>query len=303
MADFVVRHYRGSMLLRILSIVFPIFAIVAAGYLYARIKKPDITFANQLNMDVFVPALLFSVLSAKNFDIIAFQQIALGAVVVILGSGLLALPVARLSGIQSKTFVPPMMFSNSGNMGLPLAVFAFGEQALPAAVVLFIVENGLHFTLGTYIMDHRAHWLDVLRMPIVVATLAGIAFSLTGWELPGAVNVTIEMLGQVSIPLLLFSLGARLVNVDLKDWRIGLLGAVMCPLTGVVIALVMLLLLELPPMQANLLLVFGALPPAVLNYVVAEKYHQEPARVASIVMIGNLMSFISIPLVLAFALP
>ncbi|GAB4352236.1 MAG: AEC family transporter [Gammaproteobacteria bacterium] len=290
------------MLLRILSIVFPIFAIVAAGYLYARIKKPDITFANQLNMDVFVPALLFSVLSSKSFDLVAYQQLAIGAFAVVLGSGLLAWPVARLIGVSSKTFVPPMMFSNSGNMGLPLAIFAFGEQALPAAVVLFIIENGLHFTLGTYMMDHRSHWLDVLRMPIVVATLAGIAFSLTGWVLPDAVNVTIEMLGQVSIPLLLFSLGVRLVNVDLSDWRIGLVGAVTCPLTGVAIALGMLALLDLPPMQANLLLVFGALPPAVLNYVVAEKYRQEPARVASIVMIGNLTSFVSIPVVLAFAL-
>lgn len=290
------------MLLRILSIVFPIFAIVAAGYLYARIKKPDITFANQLNMDVFVPALLFSVLSAKNFDIVAFQHIALGAFAVILGSGLLALPIARFSGVHPKTFVPPMMFSNSGNMGLPLAVFAFGEQALPAAVVLFIIENGLHFTLGTYIMDHRARWLDVLRMPIVIATLTGIAFSLTDWVLPQAVNTTIEMLGQVSIPLLLFSLGVRLVNVDLKDWRVGLLGAVVCPLTGIAVALMMLQILDLPPLQANLLLVFGALPPAVLNYVVAEKYCQEPARVASIVMIGNLISFVSVPIVLVFAL-
>lgn len=290
------------MLLRIFSIVFPIFAIVAAGYLYARLKKPDITFANQLNMDVFIPALLFSVLSSKSFDIAAYQQIALGALVIIIGSGLLALPIAKLAKVPVKTFVPPMMFTNSGNMGLPLAVFAFGEQALPAAVVLFIVENGLHFTLGTYIMDHRAHWLDVLRIPMVVATLAGIAFSLSGWVLPQPVNVTIEMLGQVSIPLLLFSLGVRLINVDIKDWRIGLLGAVVCPVSGLVIAWLLLQFMDLPPLQASLLLIFGALPPAVLNFIVAEKYRQEPSRVASIVMLGNLTSFISIPIVLAFAL-
>ena len=290
------------MLLRIFSIVFPIFAIVAAGYLYARLKKPDITFANQLNMDVFIPALLFSVLSSRSFNIAAYQQIALAALVIIIGSGLLALPIAKLARVPVKTFVPPMMFTNSGNMGLPLAVFAFGEQALPAAVVLFIIENGLHFTLGTYIMDHRAHWLDVLRIPMVVATLAGIAFSLSGWVLPQPVNVTIEMLGQVSIPLLLFSLGVRLINVDIKDWRIGLLGAVVCPVTGLVIAWLLLQFMDLPPLQTSLLLIFGALPPAVLNFIVAEKYRQEPSRVASIVMLGNLASFISIPIVLAFAL-
>ena len=76
------------MLLRIFSIVFPIFAIVAVGYLYARLKKPDIAFANQLNMDVFIPALLFSVLSSKNFDITAYQLIALGALLIIVGVAL-----------------------------------------------------------------------------------------------------------------------------------------------------------------------------------------------------------------------
>ncbi|ROR32863.1 AEC family transporter [Inmirania thermothiophila] len=289
--------------LRILEIVFPLFAIVGAGYLYGRLKRPDMTFANQLNMDVFVPALLFGVLAGKDFDPGAYGPLALGGFAVVLGSGLLALPVARLLGYAPRTFVPPMMFSNSGNMGLPLAVFAFGEQALPAAVVLFIIENGLHFTLGTWIMDHRAHWLAVLRMPIVVATLAGIAFSLTGLTLPPVLAVPIDMLGQVCIPLLLFALGVRLIDVDLTHWRTGLVGAVVCPATGLAVALAVRPLLHLPPLQEAQLLLFGALPPAVLNYIVAERYRQEPAKVASIVMLGNLGAFVTIPAVLAFVLP
>lgn len=285
---------------RIFSIIFPIFAIVAIGYVYGRLKRPDITFANQLNMDVFVPALLFSVLASKDFELGAYQQLAIGALAVVLASGLLALPVAWLTRTHSKTLVPPMMFTNSGNMGLPLAVFAFGEAALPAAVVLFIIENGLHFTLGTYLMDHRTHFLDLLKVPIVLASIAGIGFALTDWVLPQAVAVTIEMLGQVSIPLLLFSLGVRLVSVDFSDWRIGLLGAVLCPATGLLAAAAAVWLLELPADQAQMLIVFGALPPAVLNYIVAEQYGQEPKKVASIVMLGNLGAFVSIPLTLAY---
>jgi predicted permease len=194
------------------------------------------------------------------------------------------------------------MFTNSGNMGLPLAVFAFGEAALPAAVVLFIVENGLHFTLGTWLMDHRAHWLEVLRQPIVIATLAGIAFSLTGLALPAPIPATLELLGQASIPLLLFALGARLTGIDLRDWRLGLLGAIVCPVTGVLMVLILLPLLKLAPTEQALLIVFGALPPAVLNYLVAERYRQEPGRVATLVMIGNLGAIVAVPLALAFAL-
>lgn len=290
------------MLLRIFGIVFPVFAIVGVGYLYSRWRRPDMTAANQVNMVVLLPALLFGVLSGKDFEPARYGALALGGFAVILGSGLLAWPVARLARIPARTFVPPMMFSNSGNMGLPLAVFAFGEQALPAAVVLFIIENGLHFTLGTWMMDHRAHWLNVLRQPIVIATLAGIAVAASGWVVPRPVAAAIELLGQASIPLLLFALGTRLTTLDFREWRVGLLAAIVCPLTGVLVVLAVLPFLGLPPRQEAMLIVFGALPPAVLNYLVAEQFNQEPGRVAAMVMIGNLGAFVAIPIALAFAL-
>ena len=291
------------MLLRIFGIVFPVFAIVAVGYLYGRWRRPDMTAANQLNMTVLMPALIFGVLSGKDFNIDQYGALAVAAALVVLGSGLLALPVARRARVSAKTFVPPMMFTNSGNIGLPLAVFAFGEQALPAAVVLFIVENGLHFTLGTWLMDRRAHWLQVLRQPIVVATLAGVGFALLHWSLPRPAGAAIDLLGQAAIPLLLFSLGARLTSIDLRDWRLGVLGAVVCPLTGVLMVLLVKPFLDLSAAQTALLIVFGALPPAVFNYLMAEQYRQEPGQVASIVMIGNLGALVSIPIALAFALP
>lgn len=290
------------MVLRIVGIVFPVFAIVAVGYVYGRLRRPDLGAVNQLNMTVLLPALIFSVLASRDFRLAEFGLLAGAATLVVLGSGLLAWPVALLARVPTRTFVPPMMFTNSGNMGLPLAVFAFGETALPAAVVLFIVENGLHFTVGTWLMDHRARWLDVLRQPIVLATLAGIAFALGDHALPGPLAAAISLLGQASIPLLLFALGVRLTSVDLRDWRYGVLGAIVCPVTGVLMVLLLRQFLELDARQAALLLVFGALPPAVLNYLVAERYQQEPARVASIVLIGNLGAVIAIPLALAFAL-
>jgi len=172
------------LIVRLFSIVFPIFAIVAVGYLYSRWRQPDMTSANQINMTILLPALIFHVLSGKDFQLAEYGWLALGAAAIVLGSGLLAWPVAKASGLSFKTFVPPMMFTNSGNIGLPLAVFAFGEQALPAAVVLFLVENGLHFTLGTYLMDHRAPLHKVLVQPIVAATLIGMAFSLFRWGVP-----------------------------------------------------------------------------------------------------------------------
>ncbi|GAB4514983.1 MAG: AEC family transporter [Sulfuricaulis sp.] len=290
------------LILRLFGIIFPVFAIVAVGYLYSRWRQPDMTAVNQINMTILMPALVFHVLSGKDFQLGEYGWLALGGVVVVLGSGLLALLVAKAARFSYKTFVPPIMFTNAGNIGLPLAVFAFGEQALPAAVVLFLIENVLHFTLGIYFMDHRAPLHKILIQPVVAATLIGIAFSLFRWDVPTPVRETVNLLGQASIPLLLFALGTRLTRIDFSEWRIGALGAVLCPLTGVAMVLLVRPFLDLTPIQTSLLLVFGALPPAVLNYLVAEQYRQEPGKVASIVLIGNLAGFISLPIALAFAL-
>ncbi len=290
------------MLMRIASIIFPLFAIVLAGWLYGRVRKPDMSFANEINMDVFVPALVFAALAGKSFVLMSYQPLVLGALAVVLGSGLLAWPLARLLKVEAKTFVPPMMFNNSGNMGLPLAVLAFGEAALPAAVMLFLVGNLLHFSLGIYLLDHRARLSNLWRMPVVLATAAGLGVSLAGIELWPPLLTAIRMLGEISIPLLLFSLGVRLTDANFHTWRIGVAGAAIRPLLGMAIAWPAARLLGLHAQHGALLLVFGALPPAVLNYVFAERYRQEPEKVASIVMIGNVAALLFITLALAIAL-
>jgi predicted permease len=290
------------MLLRIVSIIFPLFAIVLAGWLYGRVRKPDMSFANEINMDVFVPALVFATLAGKSFDLARYQPLALGALIVVLGSGLLAWPLARLMKVEAKTFVPPMMFNNSGNMGLPLAVLAFGEAALPAAVILFLVENLLHFSLGIWLLDHKARLSTLWRLPVMLAALAGLGTSLASIELWPPLLTAIRMVGEISIPLLLFSLGVRLTDASFHTWRIGMAGAALRPLMGMAIAWVAARLLGLDGQHSAMLFLFGALPPAVLNYVFAERYRQEPEKVASIVMIGNFAALLFISAALAMVL-
>ncbi|MAC45360.1 AEC family transporter [Oceanospirillum beijerinckii] len=287
---------------KLLVTVFPLFVVVAIGAFYGRWKSTDISVANRMNMDVFVPALVFAVLADKSFDLVAYQDLALAAGVVVLGSGLVLFPLVKLLGWDPKTFLPPMMFNNTGNMGIPLIVLAFGEAALPAAVMVFIVEMLLHFSIGLYILDHKTKFSALLKMPVVQATILGFIFSFMGWTLPEPIAIPMEMLGQISIPLMLFTLGVRLLSVDLSDWRIGLTGAILCPLSGLLMAWLSGMIWEFDAQQWAILLVFSALPPAVLNYMVAEQYAQEPARVASIVLLGNFASVLTLPLVLSFVL-
>ncbi|MCC6474684.1 MAG: AEC family transporter [Burkholderiales bacterium] len=290
------------MLGQLVGIVFPVFALVAAGYLYGVRHLPDMAAANKLNLEVFTPALIFSVLSERDFQLAAYAELALAGALVVLGSGLLAWPIARLARWRVRTFVPPMMFSNSGNMGLPLALLAFGPAALPGAMVLFLVENTLHVTVGNAMLGGRIQGLALLRMPMLQATAAGIAVALLAIPVWKPLAAAIDMLGQIAIPLMLFALGVRMTRIGLKDWRIGVTGALACPAAGLALAVPAGNLLGIQGAQYSQLLVFGALPPAVLNFMFAEQFGEAPEVVASIVLLGNLASILVVPAVLAFVL-
>lgn len=290
------------MLIRIVEILFPLFAITALGYLVGRRMKPDLSQANKLNMDVFVPALVFAALANKAFDISAFLPLVVAVSLIVLGSGLVAWALARALGMQPKTLVPPIMFNNCGNLGLPLAVLTFGETALAPMVVMFMVSNLVHFSFGAWLLDHRVRLLTVWKVPSVLATFLGLSVSLSHFEVWPPLLIAIRMLGEISIPLMLFGLGVRLADSRISAVGIGVFGALARPLIGLALAWAVLQLIELPAREQALLMVFGALPPAVLNYMFAERYNQEPDKVASMVLIGNLAAVVFLPLALALVL-
>ena len=199
-------------------------------------------------------------MSGSDFSVQSYTGLGIACIVIILGSGLLAWPICRGLGYQWKTFVPPMMFTNSGNMGVPVILLAFGEQALPAAIVLLTLENFLHFTLGQRMIGPHMSLLNLARNPMVVATLAGIAISILSVDIPDMIRTPIHMLGQISIPLMLFSLGVRLTGIDFRDWRIGLAGALVCPLSGIIIAILIFPFITIPEDQIPILILFSVLP-------------------------------------------
>ena len=290
------------MLERLLGIIVPVFAVIALGWIWGRRAKPDMTVVNRLSMNVLSPALIFTALSSKSFDVWDNRLLMLGSIGVVLGSGLLAWPVARMLREDARTFVPPMMFNNCGNMGLPLAVLAFGEAGFAPMVALFTISNLTHFTLGVWIVDRHARFGSLVRNPMVWSTIAGFAFAIFHPPLPEIAAVTIRMIGDALIPMMLLSLGVRLTDVRLRDARLGFIGGVVCPVTGLAMAAVLAPVLGLDARQTGLLFLFGCLPPAVLNFMVAEQFKREPAKVASIVLVGNLLSVVFVPIGLAIAL-
>ena len=290
------------MFVRILGIILPVFSVVALGWVYAARVKPDLGWVNRINIAALLPALVFSALASKDFELKSNLPLIAGSIGVVVGSGLLAWPFAKLLHVDHRTWVPPMMFNNCGNMGLPLAYLSFGQPGLSAMVTLFSISNLAHFTLGVHIVKRDAPIGPIFRSPMVIATFLGFAFALAHPPMPEWLMLAIKMVGDAAIPLMLISLGARLAEAKFDDLRLGILGGLVCPLTGIAIAGLLALVLDLDPTQQGLLVIVGSLPPAVLNFMVAEQYGQEPSKVASIVLVGNMMAVLFVPLGLSLAL-
>ena len=264
--------------------------------------RPEMRITNQLIMDVFVPALIFHVMIQEEFVPGEYVNLVIGGMVIMLGSGLVAYLLARALNFSWRAFVPPAMFCNWANLGLPLYVFALGEAALGGGVMLVVVGNILCFTLGIYIFSGKLSGLDVLKTPVIAAVILGGVINYLGISIPVFLDRPIEMLAQVAIPIMLFSLGVRLTHISWGDSHAGFVMAFFAPVVGVSIALLLVQILPLSAIHRDVLILFGVLPPAVMNFILAEEYEREPTKVASMVLIGNLSSIITIPLVLYFVL-
>ena len=290
------------MLGHVVGIVAPLFFIVAVGYLYGVKAKPAMGVTNQLVMDVFMPALIFHVMVQDEFHLTEHLPLMAGGTILMLVSGVFAFVVARLFGFYWRTFVSPAMFSNWANLGLPLYVFTLGDAALGGGIMLVVTGNVLLFTLGVYLYSGKMSGFEVIRTPIILAVFAAITINLLQIQVPNIIDRPIEMMGQVAIPLMLFSLGVRLTRVSWNDSLSAFVLAIFCPLAGVLIALLLIQILPLSQLQMNILILFGVLPPAVVNFMLAEQYECQPEKIASMVLIGNLVSIVSIPIVLLIVL-
>ena len=287
---------------RIVSIIVPVFFIVAVGWGFARRARPDLTVFNRIALDVLTPVLVYQALAGRDFRLDDHYAVLGTAILLILASGLVAWGLARLTGAQPRTLVPVVMFNNSGNMGLPLALLAFGPANFGAAVALFSIGNLLHFSIGVRITNTQARARELFTSPLMIGTVLGFTSAATDIRPPEPIMAGMKLLGDAVLPMMLFALGVRLATLRRESMPLGLLGAFARPLIGLAIAIPLCWALGLEGMQRAQIILFAALPPAVLQFMFAERYGQEPEKVAAMILLGNAVAIFFIPMALLIAL-
>ena len=291
------------MLEKVIGSLFPVFAIAFVGFIIRRVFNPDFKPINRINIDVFVPALIFSSLTTMKPDVSQLTML-LAAVVAVVLPGIIMYPLCKLNNITFKAWAPPQMFRNSGNLAIPLFAYTFGDSAISSAVLLFVVSATLHTSLGMALLSDKGSLSikQLFKTPLFFATFTALAFSLL--EIPVWIPLyeATSLLGQAAVPVMLLSLGSQMVNLRLSGLRIGIFTTLFSLGTGAITFAVIYFLIPLPQLQMQMMVLFTMLPPAVMNYLFAEKYNVEPANVASMVLFGNFFAIITLPILLWISL-
>lgn len=287
------------MLLTLLNIIIPVFAVTGLGYGFARRSavQPQLEFVNRVNMQLFCPALIFSALLVNPVSLSNDWALMVAGVAIIIVPGLLLWLVAP-KGMGKPVFLMTGMFRNTGNTGIPLMMLAYGKELLGDIMILFVLSNTLHFSVGIWLVSRgRGNW-NWLRNPNIWAAVLGLLCAPWQAQIPSFVQTTAELLGQVSIPLMLFSLGVRMASGRIDQIGLALRINALYLLAGLLGVALIVWLLPLSQEWQRLLILTAALPPAVLNYLISEQYRLETSTVASVVLLGNLLSLAVLPVVI-----
>lgn len=288
------------MLFEILGIIAPVFVCAAIGYTWVRTGQAyPSEFISKLVFNIAAPCLVVSSISQVDLSIAALSQMALASVLALILLLSLSYVVIKLLGHDVRLFSVSLTFANVGNMGLPLCLFAFGEEGLALAVAYFMVISIAHFSLGTALASgERMSWGHFIKNPILYSIVLASLLVVTDYALPKWINNSVTLIGQLTIPLMLITLGVSLANIQVKRWGIGALYAVLRFVLGALVAMIVVWLLELEGVAKQVVILQSLMPIAVFNYLFALKSGREVDTVASMVLISTLLATLVIPLAL-----
>lgn len=287
----------------VLEIVAPVFLLAAIGFIWVKAGfEYRVEFVTRLAMTLSVPCLIFVALMKAQIDPAALTALSLASVVAYGALTVLVAAVLWITGKSQRTFQAPLVFGNTGNLGLPLALFAFGETGLSYAVVVFAVMAIWSFTYGIWIVSGGGSALKALKEPLVWGTVLGGVFLWQDWQTPVFLTNTLELIGQMAIPLMLITLGVAVARLTPGSMALATVMSVAKIVICVGVAWVVGRAFGLDDTAFAVLVLQIATPVAVTSYLLAEKYGADAQSVAGLVVVSTLLSVLALPVLLAVLL-
>jgi malate permease and related proteins len=288
---------------QVAAVLAPVFVMAALGYGWRLTGAPfDLPFVTRIIMYVAGPCLVFTSLSQLTLPLTQFWHMV-GAIVVVtvVVAGMSAVLI-RLLGLSQRSFLPALTLGNTGNLGLPLCLFAFGEEGLGLAVAIYVTNSLLQFTFVPLLHTRASLLRTLLTTPILYGAVAGLAVVSTGVAVPVWIANTLDALGDLLIPLMLMALGNTVGGLQAHNLpRAFGLGAARL-IISFVAAVGVSYALGLRGVAQGVLVLQGAMPAAVFSYLFAARYDRDADDIAGIVLVSTLLGAVTLPLLVSYAL-
>ena len=290
--------------IKIFEVIFPVFFVIGIGYFLGR-KNPkiDTNFITNFAGNIGTPAMIFYTVTTTGITLDVFISYFIYAIIMIAGFAVVGLVLLFLLKKDLSMELPPLILPNTGNMGVPICLFAYGTQGLGVASAVASVIILFHFTLGVFLARKKFSIDILIKSPPVYAIIISVIFLYFKIKTPIFLENTTFLLTYATIFLVLMSLGIALTRFkfSLKN---SIIMSVCRVLLGPFIAYTIIYNFKLSGLAAGVLLIQSAMPSAILNYLVGSMYSPKKVvdSIASTIVISTLMSFVTIPVVVFFAL-
>jgi predicted permease len=291
--------------LKLFEVLFPVFFIVGIGYFLGK-KNPklDTSFITNFAANIGTPAMVFYSITTTGITFEIFTNYFLYALLAISGfalTGVIFLFVLKKEIIRE---LPPFILPNTGNMGLPICLFAYGSQGLGVAAAISSLVILFHFTLGVFLASRKFDLDLIIKSPPFYAIIISVFFLYFEIESPVYIINLTMMLTYTAIFLILMSLGIALTRFKVFSFQSAFISSIGRVIIGPIIGFVIIKFFNLSGFAAGVLLIQCSMPSAVLTYLVGAMYSPKKIvdSVASMIVVSTVMSFITIPITLFFAL-
>jgi len=288
-----------SIFVDIAAIIAPLFVIAGIGLVWGRSGHPfDTNMIGALSLNFGVPCLIFSTMTKLEISLVAFGSIAGFYTLAALVHMVIAALVLRFMKLDVAAYVPSAMFANSGNLGLPLCLFAFGEEGLALGIGIFVISSLGNFTLGVALVSGRMTPREIAKTPAIYVVIAALLFLLGDIDPPGWLANTTEIVGGMSIPMMLLALGVSLSRLKMHSFSRSLVLALLRLGVGFAIGYGLAWAFDLEGAIRGVLILHCSMPAAVFNYIIAVRFNRAPEEIASLVVVSTGVFFLTLPLLL-----
>ncbi len=285
------------------NVIAPVLICASIGFYWAKSGRPfHMETVTGLVTNIGAPTLIFSTLINLKMELSSFLEFGLLALYSLIAFLVIGIAILKSLRMNVRDYLPALAFPNTGNMGVPLCLFAFGEEGLAFALAFFTVYAILQFTLGVYIASGSSSLTQLAKTPLLYAVLVALIIKVTGAVTPEWINDTTTLLGGITIPMMLMALGVSLANLSVQHLGKATILSVIRLVLGFGVGMGLATLFGLEGTAKGVLIIECTMPVAVFNYLFALRYNRATGEIAGTVLISTLLSFLTLPILLTYLL-